>query len=229
MGIAAGCLQVPGHNGKGLGIPVLAFPQCFYCLYISSIGGQVKTAQALYRHNFAIFEQVYYWNIYLPAILIDQCSIRSANRAGIGLGMKTAMQRVLIFLLTLRAHGKRGHGSFSPVIWYIFNNGKAGTTISTVYKWVSVSAIRRISDFPFTIFTDGNIGRNHNLPVTQGFTFPYSKILETLRFYLFNRVVTYNGQGRSILHYTTGKFLQVFFFTLHLDKHPGGGIQDPTA
>jgi hypothetical protein len=63
--------------------------------------------------------------------------------AGIGLGMKAPVQRVIVFPLALRAHLKATHGGSGTVVRNILNDGEARAAISAVSKWVAVAPIVR--------------------------------------------------------------------------------------
>lgn len=58
--------------------------------------------------------------------------------------MKTAMQGIIIFLLTGRAHNKGSHGSHGPIIRNIFYYGKSGSAISTIGKRITIATVVRI-------------------------------------------------------------------------------------
>jgi len=79
---------------------------------------------------------------------------------GIGLGVETSVQRVIILRLAAPAHGKNIHGSFGSVIGDILDDGIPGTAIGTVDKRIGKSSIFNINHLFETISTDRNIRRN---------------------------------------------------------------------
>ena len=67
--------------------------------------------------------------------------LRSANRTSDRLGMKTAVERIVVIPGAIRAHGKIRHGRLRAVVRDILDNGEARTAIGAIDKWIAVPAI----------------------------------------------------------------------------------------
>jgi len=61
--------------------------------------------------------------------------------------MKPPVHRIIIFPGTFVTHGKRGHGSLSPIVRYVMNNGIPWPTIGAVDKRVKVSPVLLVEEF----------------------------------------------------------------------------------
>ena len=64
--------------------------------------------------------------------------------AGVGLGMKSSVCRVVVLSLARGAHFKVLHGGFRPIIRNIVNDGIAGSAVGAVDERVLKAAIMEI-------------------------------------------------------------------------------------
>src|ERR1039458_5846746 len=78
---------------------------------------------------------------------------RSTLPAGVGLGVKAAVQRILVFRKTCRAHGKHRHRRARPVVRNIANDGEAWPAVSAVNKWIAIAPVIRVKHFTQAIRT----------------------------------------------------------------------------
>ncbi len=162
----------------------------------------------------------------LPVSLcIGQKNPGATNRAGIGLGMKTTIQGIVVFLLAILAHDKPFHGCLGPVIGNIFNNGVPRAAIGTIDKGIFKSSVLWVIHLRQTRFTNTDIGRN------QG--------IAKVALPAFNNLKTRKLLDRHLLGFNPGdKGKQGRFFTnvpdktvhrstgsLHQDEHPLGRIR----
>jgi hypothetical protein len=69
-------------------------------------------------------------------------------RASQWLGMKTPIQRMMIFRLTCWTEGEVGHTGVGTIIGKAINNSIAWATLSTVNKGVTIAASLGIVHFP---------------------------------------------------------------------------------
>src|SRR5262245_43797629 len=106
----------------------------------------MKTAESFDGHDLAAFQsfdraghRILTDNPVPPAI--PQLHLRSALPAGIGLGMKPAMQRVVVLRLACWTHRERRHGSVRPVVRDIALDGEARSAIGAIDKGILVAPV----------------------------------------------------------------------------------------
>ncbi len=73
--------------------------------------------------------------------------------------MKAPIERIMVFTITVIAHGKDSHGGLWPVVRYIVNYGVPRTTIGAVDKGVQVSPVLLVKEFPEAIGAGCCVGR----------------------------------------------------------------------
>jgi len=88
-----------------------------------------------------------------------------ADRTGIGLGMKSTVEWIIVFGLAVRAHAEMAHGGLGAVIGNVIDDGISRTTVGAVNKGISISTIVRIEKLIFTVIADGYIRRNQGKPL----------------------------------------------------------------
>jgi hypothetical protein len=55
--------------------------------------------------------------------------------------VETPVQRIIIFTLAVRTHGKLVHGSLGSIVRNIFDDGEPGAAVGTVYEWITIAPI----------------------------------------------------------------------------------------
>src|ERR1700722_7933700 len=83
-----------------------------------------------------------------------------AHRAGIRLGVKPAIQRIVIFLFAFRALFELSHRRIRPIVRKLFDDAKSGSAIGAVSKWISIPPVLGIKHFLPAIRTDRDIRKN---------------------------------------------------------------------
>ena len=76
---------------------------------------------------------------------------RTADRAGDGLGMETAIRWILIFSLAIRAKRKPCHRCEGTVVRHLPNDRESGSTIRAIDERVAVPAVGGIEQLPQAI------------------------------------------------------------------------------
>ncbi|MBA7629689.1 hypothetical protein ES703_37193 [subsurface metagenome] len=71
--------------------------------------------------------------------------------------MKAPIQRVIVFLLTLRAHFKPTHGGQGTVVRDVLDDSEPQPTIGTVSKGIMEATVSRREELSFTILTGSDI------------------------------------------------------------------------
>src|SRR5437764_10955968 len=89
--------------------------------------------------------------------------LRTANGAGVGLGMKAPIQWIIVFSMAGRAHWEDAHRCLVTVIRDILDNGEARATVGAVDERIAIAPVRGIEEFLQTVITGGSIRRNERL------------------------------------------------------------------
>ena len=194
-------LQRWEHQGKRFFLTLLAFAQEVNGFFVARVGHQMKSAESLDGDNFsgangfgggaqarrscarqsaADFLSRKVGGV-LPNAATPQFQMRAANRTGIGLRMKPAVARVVVFRPALRAHREFFHRGVRAVVGQRFNDAEARAAVGAIGKRITVATIFRIEDFAETIRTRGNVRQHQRGLVAAGFARPDFKILETNR------------------------------------------------
>ena len=81
----------------------------------------------------------------------------SADGTCIGLGMKTPVFRIIVFMLALGTHGKIPHGCFGAIIGDIINNGISRAAVGAIDKRIAKTAIHWIEQLPSAVVTNRHV------------------------------------------------------------------------
>ena len=85
------------------------------------------------------------------AIAALSTDVRSADRTRIGLGMKAAVVRIVVFVPARFTERKTVHGGVAPVIGNIRNDGIARPAVGAVDKRVLIPSVLRVEQLPETV------------------------------------------------------------------------------
>src|SRR5829696_2837003 len=106
------------HEREGLVLAHLAAPQGPYSLLVERVAGQMVTAETLYgddspatQHLRGACNGVIRAVVKLVPEPVEQPYLRSADGAGVGLGVEAAVGGILVLAAAVGAHGKAGHRS----------------------------------------------------------------------------------------------------------------------
>jgi len=86
--------------------------------------------------------------------------MRPTNRASVGLSVKAAVSRIMVFTGAIWAHDEFAHGSIGPVIRKGMDYGETWAAIGAISERVAVTAVSRVKYFRKAIRTGSNIGEN---------------------------------------------------------------------
>ena len=100
---------------------------------------------------------------------IDEPDVGAAAPAGVGLGVKTAIERIVVFGLALWAHGEDGHGGLGPVVGDAASDGEAGAAVGAVEEGIAIAAVCRIQQFAKAVRAGGGVGRDAGADAAQDF------------------------------------------------------------
>ncbi len=80
--------------------------------------------------------------------------MRAAFGAGIGLGMKSSVRRIVVFRLAGRTHLKMPHGGLGTVIGDIIDDGVARPAVGAINKRIQIAPIIGIEKLPPAVITN---------------------------------------------------------------------------
>ncbi len=200
----SGFFKVCHHDGERLRGAVLPPAQSLHDFFTGGVAGQQKASQPLYRHDFASLEYrgglVY--NVVAFDFLacgIDEFQLRPADRAGVGLGVKTPVQRVIVFPLALRAHFERSHRRVGAVIGYVGDYREPRSAVGTVSERVAVTPVVRIEYFLQAVGAGGDVRRDELVFAFFGHALQYLEFLVSGRMAWRDGDSFYSRQRRRFL------------------------------
>jgi len=145
LGDGAGRGQVGCHHRQGLGLALLAGSQPRHGRPVGGVDRQVITAEALDGHNPPGRQQRRRPGQRLtadrPAGGVQQAQGRPALGAGVGLGVETAVGRVLIFAPAVGAEREARHGGAGPVVGHVGDDREARAAVGAVDESVATAPV----------------------------------------------------------------------------------------
>ena len=96
----------------------------------------------------------------LRPIAIGERHLRPADRAGIGLGVESAVTWIIVLGLTLRAHVKARHRRGGAIVGYARDDGKARATVGAVCERIPIAPVFGIEQLAQAIGTGCDVGRD---------------------------------------------------------------------
>ena len=175
---ALGVGKVAHHNGKRLIAATLATAQLAYRLFVGGIAGQVESAQTLDGDDAAASQQLdaafddgiaglargadgwcrvdRRWHN--TAIDLTPRNMRSTIKAGIGLRVKSPIERIGILCGAGGAHGKAIHRGGRSVIGQRANDGKARSAVGAVDKGIVKASVGGVEQLAQAVVARGDVG-----------------------------------------------------------------------
>ena len=151
---------------------------------------------------------------------------RPALRAGVGLGMKPSVHRIVIFALAGRAQREAVHRCVATVVRDLLNNGVSWTTVGAIDEGVTVTSIRGVEQFSQTIFASRQINRDLRIDsgtAVRKIDFELSCIT---RGDIGNVTLAYGGQCREAITPGAQKPVELPGRPFNLDGRPVGVVAD---
>ena len=128
------------------------------------VANQMKTSEPFDRHDRALQQKAKGSAQSIPrkgfSLSIRQSQGWTASRAGIGLGVKPAVHRVLVLLAADRAHGEGNHRRLVSIIGNIFDDGESRATQSAVDEGIAVPEVAGGEKLSQAGITGGDIRRD---------------------------------------------------------------------
>ena len=141
------------HQRKRLLLAMLALPQARHCLGIARIHQKLESSNAFERDDLALSQR-------LDRIFDGAVELRPAHRARVGLRVKAAVRRILVFLAAPRAQHEITHRRVGPVIRNVDDDGVARPAIRAVGEGIFKAAIVGIEQFFAAVGAGGQV-RQH--------------------------------------------------------------------
>ena len=143
--------QVARHQCERLVAAPLAVAQTADGHGVAGIAGQVESAQTFNGEDLARGEPA--------ARLLDaRGKGRSTLGAGVGLGMKAPVARIVVLRLAGRAHVEGGHGGVGAIVGDIANDGVARAAVGAIGERVAEAAVGGRGEIAEAIVAGGHVG-----------------------------------------------------------------------
>lgn len=160
-----GCIEIPDHDGQRLAVAMLAIAQTADSCFIGRVDGEVETTNALDRENLPSKQALDclgngIGTFDLAADRGLKPDVRSASPAGIWLSVETAVERIVVFSLTLGTHREDGHRCLRTVVRDAASDGETRPTVGAIQEWVAVPAVAGVEEFAKAIGAGSGIGRD---------------------------------------------------------------------
>ena len=121
---------------------------------IFGVAGQVKSAQAFDGQNFS--------GVQAAADFSERFGERrAAHWAGVGLGVETAVRRILVFAQAIGAHREDRHGGLRAIVGDVLNDAVTRAAIGAVGEGIEIAAVGGIGEIGVAIVAGADVGRDH--------------------------------------------------------------------
>ena len=147
----ADILQGSHHDCQWFCRTSLSGPQGPYRISGGRIAGEVKAAQSLDGQYLACQQHLAgqaHGGIAGSSCIVPcvagcpfEPDVRAADRAGVGLGMEPAVERVIVLALAIGAHGKGLHCRQRAVVRNVPDDGKARATIGAIGEGIAIAPV----------------------------------------------------------------------------------------
>src|SRR3990167_9070038 len=160
--------------------------------------------------------------------LSPQLQARTASRAGVGLSMETAVQRVFMLAPAVAAHLEPLHARVRAVVREGLDDREAGTAMGAVRKRIEVAPIGRIEDFSQAVRAGGDVrqdqgGRLAYVLAPADFEPAIADGIEERELEALDE-----GAGRSFLFDPQNETIETAFTSFDFDRNPLRRIAHPT-
>ena len=161
---ASAVARIGHHHRQRLLLAPLARSQAGHRRSIAGIAREVKAAQPLHGHDLASCQgpartpQRLVPTGHPCAVRRQQGQLRAADGAGVGLGVKAAVARVLVLASAVRAQREARHGGARAIVRHALGDGEAGAAAGTGGERVAVAAAGRIAHLGQAGGAGGEVG-----------------------------------------------------------------------
>ena len=146
--------------------------------------------------------------------------VRTAFKAGVGLGVEAAVGRVDVFGRAGAAHGKVGHACCGPVVGQAADNREARAAVGAVDEGVAVAAVGRVEELADAIVAGGQVGRYEGRLFGCGVVgIADLEIGEAFQGHFGHRDLLHAGGGGRLFGNSHHEFVDVLFLAFGMDMH----------
>ena len=219
-------LQRGRHQGEGPVLPVLARAQRRHGRLQVRPAGQVVAAEALDGHDRSGAQRFHRGRERLAAQPIPEAQTRPALGAGVRLGVKAPVGRILVLGAAALAHRERGHRGERPVVWNVPHDREARAAVGAVDERVAVAAVGGVEELQQALVAGRAVGGHARVRLAGATALPDLEPVRAGRLH---------GQGEHSLHLRQRRRLRREApdegverrpLPLHLDQHPALVVQD---
>ena len=146
----------------------------------NGFGGGEQARRRCVRQSAADFRRGKVGGV-LPNAASPQFQTRAANRTGIGLRVKPAVARVVVFRPARRAHREFFHRGVRAVVGQRFDDAEARAAVGAIRERITIAPVFRIENFAQAIGTGGDVRQHQRGLVAAGFAGADFKFLEANR------------------------------------------------
>ena len=202
----------------------------------------MKAPQPLHGQNLPFHEHLHRRRengIRLLARLTDELIIVSPNaprhrratfKAGIGLGVEAAVERIGVLGGALLAHGEGRHGRGHPVIGQVVDDGEARPAVRAVDERIPVAAIVGVEQLAHAVLARGKLGRDERR-LFYGIIVGKADLeaVEVLQGHFLDVDLLYAGRGRRIVRELHDELVHQLALALGMNVHAVGSVQHPAV
>ena len=221
------------HQREGLVLAMLARAQLGHRDLVARKASEVEAADALHRHDRAVaqrarcgLERVERVRIHERAAAgPGQRHARAAVRAGVRLGVKTPVRRVVVLGPAGRAHREAGHCGVRPVVGDVAHDREAGAAVGAVGERVAKAPVGGVEQLGEAVGAGGAVGRDRGARLAAGRALPdreaeLAELLERLGHHPLDR-----GERRRLGGQAGEEALDRLARGLDLDHHAARVVQ----
>jgi hypothetical protein len=156
--------HVTTHDGKGLVLSELSRSQRRDGAMVFRMADQMKTPDPFDGHDRALCQKRKGSSQSISrkgfSLSLQQSQGRPTSGAGIGLGVKSTVDRVFILLTADRTQGEGSHGRLVTIIGNVFDDGESRSTVSAVNEGIAVPKVAGREEFGQARITGRHIRRD---------------------------------------------------------------------
>jgi len=223
------------HHGKRFFFADFPRSKAIHGLVLGGSDRQMEASQPLDGHNGPPLEGLDSPKNRFPpfghgdAVPVGQPRAWTAFPAGIGLGVKPAVGRVLVLFPAFPAHDEPGHGRLFPVVGNVPDDGVPGTAIGAIDVWIAVASIPGIQEFPEAVLTGAGVGGNEGGTGIPGPTPEDAEPVPAGERQVLDPHGHDPGQGGELPRDVVKKILHTGSGSRNLDLDPVGLVSHPPA
>ena len=103
-----------------------------------------------------------------PSLRLSSQTCGPADRAGVGLGVKAPVERVVVLALAVGAHGKGRMVVSGPVVGDVADDGEARPAVGAVGEGIAVAAVGGVEQLAQAVGAGGDVGRDELVAARLG-------------------------------------------------------------